>query len=428
MSNSSKRTLAIIANAPSPYRIAQHLRIVDEMGDQVELWSIFLNEHNWQPWSHALPEKIRPVVFGPGESVGRRMSPAAIWSDWRKAGRVIRWLKEHRVEAVVTTGCNSPGLLRLIAWCRRNRVSNYMFADSNVYGDRVTGWRRWIKRRYLSWVVRNLSGLMPCGEYGRRYFEPYGGAAKPSFFMPHEPDYRRIFDVTAENREQVEHKFNLATGRRRFLYSGRLAPVKRVDTLIDAFAKIAAERPDWDLLIVGGGPLEAELKSRVPAALHARVAWTGFIDDPYELAALYTCGEVFILPSSYEPWAVVVGEAAAAGLAIIASQVVGAAGELCRDGVNGRAFPPGDIDALANALLEMSADDDRLREHRLASLRVLDDWRRRGDPVQGVRLALAHANLLPSPPPVQPNPATPTSLDRPTRDKSARLDGVLHHR
>jgi hypothetical protein len=113
-------------------------------------------------------------------------------------------------------------------------------------------------------------------------------------------------------------------------------------------------------------------------------------------------------------------------LAIIASQVVGAAGELCRDGVNGRAFPPGSVDALADALLEMSADDDRLHEYRLASLRVLDDWRRRGDPVQGVRLALADANLLPSPPPVQPHPATPTSLDRPTRDESASVGGALH--
>jgi glycosyltransferase involved in cell wall biosynthesis len=425
MTVTPKRTLAIVANAPSPYRIAQHLRIADEMGDQVELWSVFLNEHNWQPWSHDLPEKIRPVVFGPGESVGSAENPTAVWNDWRKAGRVISWLKEHHVEAVVTTGCNSVGLLRLIAWCRRNGVPNFMFADSNVYGDRVTGWKRWIKRRYLSWVVRNLSGLMPCGEYGRRYFEPYGGAAKPSFFMPHEPDYRRIFDVTAEDRERVESKFNLTTGRRRFLYSGRLATVKRVDTLIDAFAKIAAERPDWDLLIVGGGPLEAELKARVPAALRDRVAWTGFIDDPHELAALYVCGEVFILPSSYEPWAVVVCEAAAAGLAIVASQVVGAAGELCRDGVNGRAFPPGDVDALADALLEVSADDNRLRQLRLASLKILDDWRRLGDPVQGVRLALAHAKLLPAPPVVNPHPPTPTSLERPAEVDTTSPDGAL---
>jgi glycosyltransferase involved in cell wall biosynthesis len=282
-----------------------------------------------------------------------------------------------------------------------------LFGDSNFYGDRTVGWKQWLKRRYVRWVVRNVSGLMPCGSYGKKYFEPYGGAAKPCFYMPHEPDYRRIFEVSAEARNRVEAKYALAEGRRRIVYSGRLAAVKRVDTLIDAFATIAAARPDWDLLIVGGGPLEGELKSRIPQTLEKRVTWTGFINDPHELAALYTCGEVFVLPSSYEPWAVVVCEAAAAGLAIIASRVVGAAGELCRDDVNGRTFPPGDVEALAQAILDTTANEQRLLAYRAASLRLLDDWRRRGDPVQGVRLALAHAGLLPSPPSVVPHPATP---------------------
>src|SRR5690606_26573335 len=138
---------------------------------------------------------------------------------------------------------------------------------------------------------------------------------------------------------KAQAQYQLRPDRRYFLYSGRLAPVKRVDTLLDAFIQIAAERPDWDLLIVGGGPLEASLKARVPEQLRDRVAWTGFIGDPDELAAVYACADVFILPSSYEPWAVVVCEAAAAGLPILASEVVGAAGELCRNGVNGWLFP-----------------------------------------------------------------------------------------
>ncbi|WP_428308308.1 glycosyltransferase family 4 protein [Lacipirellula sp.] len=399
--------LAIIANAPSPYRIHQHLRIAEEMAGEVELWSLFLHEHNWQPWSHALPEAIRPVVFGPGETVGRKTSLRAIANDWRRADKITGWLKEHQIDAVVTAGYHSPALARIIMWCRRHGVPNYLFGDSNVYGDGVTGWRRWVKQRYVGWVVRNVDGLLPCGEYGRRFFARYGGDQKPHFFMPHEPDYRRIFEVSADDRRRVEEKFNLPAGRRRIVYSGRLAPVKRVDTLIDAFARIAGQRPAWDLLVVGGGPLEAELKARVPSELQDRVAWTGFIDDPHELAALYRCGEAFVLPSNYEPWAVVVCEAAAAGLAIMASRVVGAAGELCRDGVNGRTFAPGNVDELAGALLEVTGDDELLATYRKASLRILDEWRRRGDPVQGVRLALAHAGLLPPPPPVEPEPPTP---------------------
>lgn len=404
----ARKTLAIIAAAPSPYRVHQHLRIARELGDQVELWTIFLHEHNWQPWSSPLPAEIRPVVFGAGQSARGKLRGLGALREWNKAGHVIRWLREHRVDAVITAGYNDPGLMRLIAWCNRTGTPNFLFGDSNVYGDRARGLRRWFKRTYVGWVVRSVTGLLPCGLYGRRYFDQYGGAEKPTFYMPHEPDYTRIFNVTADRRAATKNKFNLRGDLKYFMYSGRLVDVKRVDTLIDAFARIAERRPSWGLLIVGGGPLEAELKARVPASLQSRIAWTGFINDADELASLYACGDVFILPSSYEPWAVVICEAAAAGLPIVASRVVGAAGELCREGVNGRQFSPGNVDELADALLDVTSSDQRLAALSRGSLEVLDDWRRRGDPVQGVRLALAHAGLLPAPPPVQPDPPTPS--------------------
>lgn len=407
MSDSSKRVLAIVAAAPSPYRIHQHLRIARELADEVELHSIFMHEHNWQPWTTPLPAEIRPVVFGKGESSRGKNSGLGAWREWKKAGEVIRWLQEHHVDLVITAGYSDPGLMRLISWCQRSGTPNYLFGDSNIYGDRARGVRRWIKRRYVGWAVSSVTGLLPCGQYGQRYFAQYGGDAKPNFFMPHEPDYARLFSVTAEQQAATAAKFGLRDDLKYFLYSGRLVDVKRVDTLIDAFARIADERPDWGLLIVGGGPLEAELKARVPRALERRVAWTGFINDADELARLYRCGHVFILPSSYEPWAVVVSEAAAAGLPIVASRVVGAAGELCREGVNGRQFTPGDVGELAAALLDVTSSDERLAALSRASLEVLDDWRRRGDPVQGVRLALADSGLLPPPPPVQPDPPTP---------------------
>ena len=338
-----RKVLAIVASAPSPYRVHQHLRIARELADDVELWSVFLHEHNWQPWSAPLPDEIRPVVFGKGESAISRNRGLGWLRQWKKAGQVIRWLREHQVDAVITAGYNDLGLMRLIAWCKRSGTPNYIFGDANIYGDRARGWRRWLKQRYVGWVVRSVNGLLPCGQYGRQYLEQYGGRGKPTFYMPHEPDYARIFAVTPEEQAATQARFHLDADRKYFLYSGRLVTVKRVDTLIDAFARIAEQRPQWDLLIIGGGPLEAELKSRVPDHLRRRVVWTGFINDADELARLYSCGDVFILPSSYEPWAVVVCEAAAAGLPIVASRVVGAAGELCREGVNGRLFTPGDV-------------------------------------------------------------------------------------
>ncbi|MCH8840271.1 MAG: hypothetical protein IH831_06265 [Planctomycetes bacterium] len=90
--------------------------------------------------------------------------------------------------------------------------------------------------------------------------------------------------------------------------------------------------------------------------------------------------------------------------------MVGAGAELCREGVNGGMFPAGDVARLVELLLQVTADPARLQEMRTASLRVLDEWRRRGDPVQGVHLAMAHVGLLDAPPPVEPEPETPKVL------------------
>lgn len=400
-----KKRLAIVSNVAAPYRVSQHLRIVRELGDEVELWSLVLFEHDWQPWEYELPAEIRPIIFGKGEYGNEKHRYP--FRQWRKMGRVIRWLREKEIDMVITTGVSNLASLRLIAWCYRHDVPNFLFADANVLGDTASGIRRLIKNSYMKLVMKWVTGLMPCGTRGKQYFERYGGESKPCFFMPHEPDYGKIFHVPPEARDATQSKFGLRSDRRRILFSGRLVAVKGIDTLIDAFIEIAAKRPDWDLLIVGGGQLEQQLRGRVPEALADRVAWAGFVKDRDELSALYTCADVFVLPSRFEPWAVVVCEAAAAGLAMITSDMVGAGAELCREGVNGGMFPAGDAARLAKLLLQITADPARLQEMRTASLSVLDEWRRRGDPVQGVRLAMAHVGLSDAPPPVEPNPATP---------------------
>jgi glycosyltransferase involved in cell wall biosynthesis len=128
--------------------------------------------------------------------------------------------------------------------------------------------------------------------------------------------------------------------------------------------------------------------------LRSRVTWTGFLGDQRDVSALYRASDVLVLPSDYEPWAVVINEAAAAGLAIVCTDVVGAAAELVRDGVNGRLFPPGHLDRLVTALSEVT-NAERVAGLKANSRVVLDDWRRRGDPVEGLRRALISVGVRP---------------------------------
>jgi glycosyltransferase involved in cell wall biosynthesis len=93
----------------------------------------------------------------------------------------------------------------------------------------------------------------------------------------------------------------------------------------------------------GTGP-EAALLGGQPGITDA-----GFM-QPAELPQAFRDHGVFVLPSRYEPWGVVIAEAAAAGLPIICSDACGAADDLVQPGKNGIVMPAGDADALANAM------------------------------------------------------------------------------
>jgi glycosyltransferase involved in cell wall biosynthesis len=172
-----------------------------------------------------------------------------------------------------------------------------------------------------------------------------------------------------------------------------LIPIKRVDLVIDAFAAVADERPEWDLIIVGKGESQPELERRAGGLLAARrVRFLGF-QDTAGVAAIYRRSHAMVLASDYEPWALVVNEAAAAGMAIVASDRVGAAYELVKNGENGFVFPAGDLARLTQCVREV-ADPARIEGMRSASLREIARWRREADPVAGLRGALRAAGVL----------------------------------
>jgi len=384
--------IAIVSNAHAPYRLHLHRRIVREI-PQIRLWSLYTHETSNAPWTFGEADDIGAVMFGKGESSDLQSDPKRSLREWRRGGKIIEWIKERNVRFVLMNGYNDAGRVRIIRFCREAKTPCWLWGDSNILGDRAAGLKGRIKKAVVGRIVGWCDGIFSCGRLGREYFLKYGADPNRLFYFPVEPDYDLIQRLDFDRIEQVRRRFDLANGRRRIVFSGRLASVKRLDLLLDAFAAIADQRPLWDLLIIGDGPLRQSLQSRLPMQLAGRVRWTGFLDDQTGVSALYRLCDVLALPSDYEPWALVVNEAAAAGLAIVASDVVGAAAELVHDGVNGRLFAVGDLPALTQCLLDVT-DPAKIDAMKAASAAVLADWRNNGDPVRGLKQALTLCGVI----------------------------------
>jgi glycosyltransferase involved in cell wall biosynthesis len=138
-----------------------------------------------------------------------------------------------------------------------------------------------------------------------------------------------------------------------FLYVGRLAPEKRPEQVIDAF-RLACDMMPKDsmrLIIAGTGPREAELRASAPPG----VTFLGFLDRATRLPDLYASCDAFAFASVTETLGLVVLEAMASGLPVIAAPD-GGVGDHLRDGYNGMAFPAGSAFAMANAMARLAWD------------------------------------------------------------------------
>jgi glycosyltransferase involved in cell wall biosynthesis len=154
----------------------------------------------------------------------------------------------------------------------------------------------------------------------------------------------------------------------RVLFAGRLAEQKRP---LDAVAAHALMASDVHLVVVGDGPLRAQVHAAVAASpARYRVHLLGLA--PHEqVPAHLRHADVFVLPSQYEELGSVLVEAMASGLPVVANRV-GGIPALVRDGVTGRLVERGDVAGLAAALTDALTDRRTTRRTREAARAHVD--------------------------------------------------------
>ncbi|MDN2578975.1 glycosyltransferase family 4 protein [Aquibium sp. ELW1220] len=132
----------------------------------------------------------------------------------------------------------------------------------------------------------------------------------------------------------------------RVLFVGQFIERKRINLLIDALARLDGH--SLELVVVGAGPLEADLRQRAGARLGDRVTWLG--QQPmHEMPAIMAGADCLVLPSRHDGWGAVVSEALMAGTPAICSDRCGAAGVVRASGVGG-VFKAGEVAELAEKL------------------------------------------------------------------------------
>jgi glycosyltransferase involved in cell wall biosynthesis len=155
-----------------------------------------------------------------------------------------------------------------------------------------------------------------------------------------------------------------------FLFCGQMIARKGLDILLSAFQELKANAR---LLLVGREADLSAMLAPLPTAVRDRITYAGF-QPPEELPRFFAQADVFVLPSRYDGWGVVVNQALGAGLPILCSDQVGAGRDLVQDGINGLRFRSGEILALKEAMERCVEEPLRLTKWGEASRKLALEW------------------------------------------------------
>jgi glycosyltransferase involved in cell wall biosynthesis len=252
-----------------------------------------------------------------------------------------------------------------IAW-RAARSSNTAFlfgTDTNTLAPRDgRAWKNTVKKILWPRLFRLADQVIVPSSGARDLMVSLGLPVERVTLTPYSVDNDWwMRQSAAVDRSAVRGSWGASASDAVILFCAKLQSWKRPGDLLRAFAE--ANLSNALLVIAGEGPLRAELESQATAlGIVARVRFLGFVNQS-QLPPVYTAADLMVLPSEYEPFAVVVNEAMCCGCPVAASDHVGAARDLVAPVRKEFVYPCGDVAALA-ALLESALADRAL----LASL------------------------------------------------------------
>jgi 1,2-diacylglycerol 3-alpha-glucosyltransferase len=337
-----KRRLAILTEIIAPYRIPVFNALAARQ--DIDLHVIFLSETDpsLRQW-HVYKEEIQ-FSYEVLPAWRRRLGKYNLLLN-REVGAALR---RARPQAVLCSGYNYPAFWQAAWWAKSHKLPVLLWSESNAHDLR----RRHRPVEFMKVRFSRLcKAFVAAGKSSRDYLICLGAPGERIFTAPDAVDvklYAMLADKARQHASEVRARYGLPP--RYFLCVGRLVPEKGVFDLLAAYAKLEeSERSQIGLAFAGDGVSRSPL-AECAAAIHpGRVCFCGFVHRE-QLAELYALADALAFPTHSDTWGLVVNEAMACGLPIIASEVAGCVPDLVENEENGFVVPPANVAELVRAM------------------------------------------------------------------------------
>ena len=331
----SEIRVTFLTDIPTPYII----EVLRALALEVKLTCLFCSDKSTRgmPWQFNQKLGFRHVVVG-GSVIRRRDAEG---TDYYLSPKIFWHLVRSRPSVIISGGFSIPTLYALACgWlCGAKLI---VYSDGTARSERKLSR---LQRAARKFILPRVAACVAKSRPAAKRFEELAPTA-PVFVAPHTTNLAPLLEIASARDFSERNELQLLT-------VGRLIRRKGVHHLIRALALVPPTRRPVRLTIVGSGPEEPRLAALVKELNLERVRFVGFVDQA-ELPAYYAEADVFVFPTLDDPFGIVLLEAAASGLALIASCAAGATQDLAEGGEVGLIVDPRDEHTLANQIAQLA--------------------------------------------------------------------------
>lgn len=254
-------------------------------------------------------------------------------------------------------------------WAKWHRKAIYLWNESTYQDRKRPPWKEWIKKQ----LVKRCTGGFSTGTQSRAYLKSLGLKENKIHIIGYVVDndyYIHEFKKHQPHRSDYLKAANMPLHN--FIFIGRFAEEKNILRLLHAYRLVRLKGLDWGLILLGDGPLKPEIQAEIKRLNLPYCFMPGFIQRT-ELCQYLAMADILILPSISEPWGLVVNEAMACGLPVMASKTCGCYPDIVQENKNGLTFDAKNTTDLAKGMLKLAQYPDQ-KQLKQNSQKIIADY------------------------------------------------------
>jgi len=346
--------VALIINTISPYRVSLFNYIHKQSNFDVKVFMLARNEKNreWEVTEDRI--KFNYEIL-PGWHFFIQSKEVTIHLN----RGIFKIFCEYNPDIVITSGYDSLAYWQVFLYCKILGKNFIIWNGSNLLTTKSKGGTRG-KLKHI--IIKNASGCIAYGTKAKEYLEYFGANSGCIYISRNTVDMSYFRNKIFQYRNSV----NFRKERQRYpkyllLYVGRLTKGKDIIRILKLLNNLSD--PDVGFIIVGSGPEEKKLKTYCIQNKIQNVIFEGFYQQD-KLYKYYALADIFIFPSFYDIWGLVINEALAGGLYVLSSKYAGASYDLIKEGWNGEIFDPNNIEEIVDLIKRIKKNIEYIKKRR----------------------------------------------------------------